>query len=56
MVNRKELTEEKDWVIVDRETDVPHYVTTFKEALEHSTKGSVMTKTYYENHYKSIIK
>ena len=56
MTNRKELTEEKNWVVIDRETGMPHHVLTFKEALECPIKGTIMTKTYYETSYKFSIK
>lgn len=56
MMNKKvELTEVKEWVIVDRETGKLHYTETFQEALKSPIKGHVMTKHYYENDYKIII-
>ena len=56
MNKRVELTDVKEWVIVDRETNMPHHVFTFKEALESPIKGHIMTKTYYETSYKSTTK
>ena len=54
MIEKKELTDEKNWVIIDNETKMPHHVLTFKEALESPIKGHIMTKQYYDYHYKEI--
>ena len=51
MNNKVELTEVKDWVVVEREKWEPHYFDTFEEALKSPIKGHVMTKTYYDLHY-----
>jgi len=52
MEDRKELTQEKNWVIV-RGENVFHY-DSFNEATIVNTMlcGHLMSKNYYENHYK----
>ena len=49
----KDLTQEKDWVIV-RGENVFHY-DTWNEACVVNTMlgGKLMSKNYYENHYRN---
>jgi len=49
MWNKKELTEMKEWVVVEGAT--PHYFETFEEAVYSPIKGHLMSKFYYEYHY-----
>jgi len=53
MEDRKELTHEKNWVIV-KENNVFNY-DSFNEATIVNTMlcGHLMSKNYYENHYKN---
>jgi hypothetical protein len=52
ITDRTELTQQKDWVIVKGES-VFHY-TSWNEACVVNTMlgGHLMSKSYYENHYK----
>ena len=54
--NRKDLTQEKDWVIVRGEN--VFYYDTWNEACVVNTMlgGNLMSKSYYENHYKNLQK
>ena len=49
---KKQLHMEKDWVIV-KENNIFHYET-FQEATANNSllNGHLMSKNYYENHYK----
>ena len=49
---RKDITEQKDWVVVGIPNLIPHYFKTFNEALNSSIKGHLMTEEYYETAYK----
>jgi hypothetical protein len=51
--NRRDLTQEKDWVIVRGEN--VFYYDTWNEACVVNTMlgGHLMSKSYYENHYKN---
>jgi len=51
MVNRKELTEIKEWVVIDRKTNTVNYFETFDEALNSPIKGHLMSKYYYQTTY-----
>lgn len=51
MVNKRELTEIKEWVVIDRETNTVNYFETFDEALNSPIKGHLMSKYYYEHDY-----
>ena len=52
--NRNDLTQEKDWVIVRGEN--VFYYDTWNEACVVNTMlgGNLMSKSYYENHYKNL--
>ena len=54
MSNKKELTEIKDWVVIDREGKM-HEFEDFYSALQSKVKGSVMTRYYYDFHYSKLI-
>jgi hypothetical protein len=49
---KKQLHMEKNWVIV--KDDMVFHYETFQEATANNTllNGHLMSKTYYENHYK----
>ena len=51
--DRKDITQEKDWVIV--RGDKVYYYTSWNEACVVNTMlgGHLMSKSYYENHYKN---
>ena len=49
MVNKKELTEIKEWVVVEGIT--PYYFETFEEAIHSPIKGHLMSKFYYDYCY-----
>jgi hypothetical protein len=51
---RKDITEQEDWVVVETPNLVPHYFTTFEEALKCPTKGHLMSETYYKYHYEQL--
>lgn len=50
--DRKELTEEQNWVIVKDNKIVERYIK-FEEAV-HDTRGHLMSEHYYEYHYKDL--
>lgn len=53
MENRRDLREEKGWVIVTKDNTLEYE--TFEEAAEVNKlmSGHLMSKNYYENHYKN---
>jgi hypothetical protein len=51
---RKCLTECKDWVVVEIPNLIPHYFTTFNEALSSPIKGHLMSEEYYRYHYEQF--
>jgi hypothetical protein len=51
---RKDITEQKDWVVVETPNLVPHYFTTFNEALSSPIKGHLMSEEYYRCHYEQL--
>jgi len=53
-MNKVELTQVKEWVIIDRETDMVSYFETFDEAIHSPIKGHVMSKYYYETNYQNL--
>ena len=52
MWKQKELTEEQNWVIVNDNKIIEHY-SSFKDAVS-DTRGHLMSKNYYEYHYKDL--
>lgn len=48
----RDLTMEENWVVIDIDKQI-HEFKSFKEALK-GPKGTLMSKTYYEYHYKNI--
>jgi len=48
---RPNLADQKNWVVVNGD-QVFHYET-FQEAVK-GEKGNLMTKTYYDHHYKEL--
>ena len=48
----RDLTMEKNWVVISEDNQV-HEFKTFNEALK-GPKGHLMSKVYYEYHYKNI--
>ena len=55
MTNKVELTQIREWVIIDRETGMASYFETFDEAIHSPIKGHVMSEYYYEYNYKNIL-
>jgi len=54
MMNKKvDATQIKEWVILDRDTNEPHYFETWDEALHSPIKGHVMSKFYYLTTYQT---
>ena len=51
---RKCLTECRDWVVVEIPNLIPHYFTTFNEALSSPIKGHLMSEEYYRCHYEQL--
>lgn len=53
-MNKKvDVTQIKQWVILDRDTNEPHYFETWDEALHSPIKGHVMSKYYYQTTYQN---
>jgi hypothetical protein len=48
---RPNLADQKNWVVVSG--DQVFYYETFQEAVK-GEKGNLMTKTYYDHHYKEL--
>lgn len=53
MNSKVDATQIKEWVILDRDTNEPHYFNTWNEALHSPIKGHVMSKYYYKTTYKN---
>lgn len=53
-LNRLDIREEEDWVVIDDSKEVHHFKT-FKEALESKVKGHLMTKQYYTYSYATTV-
>jgi len=53
MEDRKDLTKERGWVIITKDTVLEY--DTFMEAIEVNKllNGNLMSKNYFENHYKN---
>jgi len=54
MTNKVELTQIREWVIIDRETGMASYFETFDEVIHSPIKGHVMSEYYYEYNYKNL--
>lgn len=52
-MERPDLTQQKGWVSINKDGSVDEF-TTWDAALKYKEGGSLMTKTYYEHHYKEI--
>ena len=49
---REDLANHKGWVLVEIPNLIPHYFTSFSEALTSPIKGHLMTEKYYKYHYE----
>ena len=49
---KENLANHKDWVVVEIPNLIPHYFTSFSEALTSPIKGHLMTEKYYKYHYE----
>lgn len=55
-MNRSDLKDVKNWVLVDVKNFAVHRFYTFEEALKSPIQGHLMTESFYKTEYREVFK